>query len=555
MLVLKFLPTLITDGPPQLWMAAAFGPLLISFLLLFWWLLASRASWAERLLGFAGAIGLIAGTIAVSHPTMIGPPNLMLTIPIGMVGFAFGAIIAGNMVTRNRAIIALLIALIGFAYTATLRNVGMWGGFEPIVEYRWNPSAEDLLLVKKAEGSSSDAPKLELTEAQIESLNNPLWAGFRGNDRNGVQQGTEFSLDWDSQPPEEVWRIGVGPGWGAFVVAGDFLFTQEQRGEYECVVCYDAKNGKEIWESKNETRFYEALGGPGPRTTPTLFDGSLYAAGAAGHLSRINAATGQLVWKIDVKELSNSNAPMWGFSSSPIVVGDTVVTYVGGNGKYGTVAFDIADGSFRWGVPAGKMSYSSPQVVSLHGKSYIAMGTNLGLDFISPESGDIVTTYEWKVSGYRSLQPYVVDDETILLPTGLGAGTRKVKFSADLKGEEVWTSMRLKPDFNDIVVKGEFIYGFDQKIFTCIDLKTGKRQWKGGRYGKGQAILLNDSAAILVITETGELALVATDGDEFRELGKLKVFEGKTWNHPVVVGDRLYIRNDEEAACYRLPVE
>ena len=167
-------------------------------------------------------------------------------------------------------------------------------------------------------------------------------------------------------------------------------------------------------------------------------------------------------------------------------------------------------------------------------------------------------TYEWDYKGYRALQPCVVGSDKILIPTGMGTGTRLIQLSETESktwtATEVWTSLRLKPDFNDLVVHQGYIYGFDVGIFTCIDLATGKPQWKQGRYGKGQVLLVADSGSLIVVTESGEVKLLEANPEKFREMGSLSAMDGKTWTHPVLVGSRLFVRNAEEAVCYELPI-
>jgi hypothetical protein len=146
--------------------------------------------------------------------------------------------------------------------------------------------------------------------------------------------------------------------------------------------------------------------------------------------------------------------------------------------------------------------------------------------------------------------------ESVLLPTGMGAGTRLIRLQRNGEvwaAEDVWTSRYLKPDFNDFVVYQDHLYGFDSSIFTCIRLGSGERGWKGGRYGKGQVILLQDSGLLLVLSEQGEGVLLRATPEAHEELAAFHLLEGKTWNHPAIVGDRLFVRNAEEAACYRLP--
>ena len=139
----------------------------------------------------------------------------------------------------------------------------------------------------------------------------------------------------------------------------------------------------------------------------------------------------------------------------------------------------------------------------------------------------------------------------------MNAGTRCIriaKANGQWAAEELWTSRNLKSDFTDLVTYQGYAYGNDAGIWTCIDLKTGERKWKGGRYGKGQAVVLENSGLLLIAAEDGQLALVLADPNGYTEVASFKALEGKTWNHPVLIGDRLYLRNAQEAAAYKLPL-
>ena len=187
----------------------------------------------------------------------------------------------------------------------------------------------------------------------------------------------------------------------------------------------------------------------------------------------------------------------------------------------------------------------------------VLMLTNEGLTLVDPATGRERLNYAWKFDQYRALQPHVIGDDTILLPTGMSAGTRAIRITKkddQWSATELWTSRDLKPDFTDLVTYQGYAYGNDAGLWTCIDLKTGERKWKGGRYGKGQALLLADSGLLLVAAEQGTVALVSADPAAFKEVASFKALEGKTWNHPVVVGNRLYVRNSQEAAAYELPL-
>ncbi|MCP4942132.1 MAG: PQQ-binding-like beta-propeller repeat protein [Planctomycetaceae bacterium] len=558
MVVAKMLPSMIENGPSQIWMSAAFGPLLGALLVLGWWLLASRARWQERLLGLIGLAVTFGLAAVLLHPTMLGPAVLVLTIPLGVGAFAMGTIVLSRVHSPARTGIALLMAFIGFGYTDLLRAEGMWGDFAFDLHWRWAPDAEDRLL------ASQDEPKAE-TSAQYSKteirgwLANPEWSGFRGQQRDSRQRGAVFTSDWESRPPKEQWRVPVGPGWSSFAVAGNLLYTQEQVSDRELISCYDAVSGGKIWTQGIESRFDDPLGGPGPRGTPTLAEGGVFSLGAQGWLSRVDPVSGELIWKQDLREVAQCSPPMWGFCSSPLVVDGLAIVYAGGGNGKGLLAFNAADGEVVWAVQAGRNSYASAQLATIAGQVRLLMLTGDGLSIHELDTGKLLFDYEWESGGYRSLQPQVIDGNKILLPSGMGTGTRLIELDAEdskvgWSATELWTTLQFKPDYNDFVVYEGNLYGFDSGIFTCIDLKTGERQWKGGRYGKGQVLLLEDSGLLLIAAEKGQLVLLEATPEARIELFKMDALDGRTWNHPVVVGDRLYLRNSSEAVAFQLPV-
>jgi outer membrane protein assembly factor BamB len=298
------------------------------------------------------------------------------------------------------------------------------------------------------------------------------------------------------------------------------------------------------------------MGGPGPRATPTLANGGLFVTGATGVFLRLNPATGNVVWQKDLKELAGRETPMWGFSSSPLVVGSNVMVWAGGKDGKGLLAFDVETGASRWAAPTGNDSYSSPQLTTIAGEQLVLMPSNDGLVLVDPATGEVRLNYAWKFSGYRALQPAVVGGDTVLLGTPMNAGTRAIRIktaNGKLAAEELWTTRNLKPDFSDMVTYQGYVYGNDGGFLVCLDLKTGDRKWKDGRYGKGQMLLLESAGLLLVAAEDGRVHLVRADPREFAEVNSFKALEGKTWNHPVVVGDKLYIRNSQEAAAFQFP--
>lgn len=559
--VCRILPSLI-DGVH--WVVMVFGPMLCGVLLLVWWLAASRATGKEKIVGFVGVIAILIGTVLLLHDSMLGPkrtpfaPGFMLvTLQLGLAAFAIAAIVFSRMLSFRRTVLIVLATLCGFGCTTLVRNEGMRGNGAQEFSWRWQPTKEEQLVALK----KSEKPNQEQTmvgELLEEDLANPAWPAFRGPNRDGVQRGSLVLADWESNPPELLWKTEVGPGWSSFAVAGNLLFTQEQLGTKELVVCYSAEDGKQIWVHEDESRFEEAMGGPGPRATPTIADGALFTTGATGHLTRLDLLTGKVVWQQDLREMADREPPMWGFSASPLIVNRVVIVHAGGKDDKGTLAFDVETGELRWGTPAGDHSYCSPQSATLADQEVVLMLTNKGLHVLDPNEGSIVLDYEWTTEEYRAVQPKLLADDHLLIPTGMGYGTRRIQVTSE-EGEfgakDIWTSRNLKVDYNDFVLYKGYAYGFDGNIFTCVNLEDGSRSWKRGRYGNGQALLLEDCGLLLVISEQGELVLLEANPEKHVELAKIPALEGKTWNHPVLIGDRLYIRNAQEAACYRLPLQ
>jgi outer membrane protein assembly factor BamB len=248
---------------------------------------------------------------------------------------------------------------------------------------------------------------------------------------------------------------------------------------------------------------------------------------------------------------TKASIPEWGFSSSPLVVDDVVVIAVAGR----LIGYDRATGTPRWTGERNGGGYSSPHVYTIDGVPQVLLLSGTGATSVAPADGTVLWKHAWE--GGSIVQPAMVDGDLVINSISMmgGEGLRRLTVKRAGEGwavEERWTSKALKPYFNDFVIHKGHAYGFDGSILASVDLADGKRKWKGGRYGAGQMVLLPDQDVLLVLSEEGELALVSATTDTFTELARFKAIEGKTWNHPVLVGDVLLVRNGEEMAAFRL---
>jgi outer membrane protein assembly factor BamB len=520
-----------------------------------WWLTNGRLSWSERLAGLGIGFGIwtLAGFLcdkSVNHFAL----GLMALPWWYTIAFAW-LVLAGKQTSRLRLSGLAALAMLTFGVFTLFRWDGLDGAQHSVVSWRWTPTPEQQFLAAKSTQDSTTASKLPTPTARTLTIQSGDWPEFRGLGCTGQVHGFKIATDWQANPPKLVWRERVGPAWSGMTIVDGLLFTQEQRGDQEAVICYDATTGKEVWVHEDATRFFEALSGSGPRGTPTFVDGLLYTHGATGKLNCLKASTGKQQWSRDIVADSGAPVPQWGHSCSPLVTDGLVVIFAGGDKGKSLLAYDAKTGEPAWTVDAGKDSYSSPQFALLAGQRQILYLSDRGLLSFDLEGKPL-----WQHvfdQGVISpvVQPQLVGDDSILIqnPFGVSVLTLKTEAGGSPAVKERWASTKLKPSLNDFVVHDGAIYGFDDGIFGCLDLATGDRRWKRGRYGHGQVLLLPEQSLLVILSEKGEVALVSARADKHEELGRFNAITGKTWNHPTLVRGRLYVRNDEEMACYELP--
>jgi outer membrane protein assembly factor BamB len=573
---------------------AIFAGMLGALGIIVWWMFFSRAAWVERVAAVILIIVAVVSLRPIVHVSVrTGNMGYMLyfyATPILCLAIVVWAVATrrfSNRIRRASLVAAIVLASVPFV---VIRTAGVSGtGAE--LHWRWTPTPEERLLAQAKDEPKPVAPapappaptppaeipgpppaKVEdkpaaVPLARVAPKDEPTktepaattvgtraeWPGFRGRGRDGVIRGVRIETDWSKSPPVQLWRRPIGPGWSSFAVQGDVFYTQEQRGDDEIVAAYKLTTGEPVWRHRDAARFWESNAGPGPRGTPTLSNGRVYALGATGILNALDASNGAVVWSRSAVTDTGVTIPLWGIASSPLVVNDLVVVATSGR----LAAYDVATGKPRWIRRTAGGGYSSPHLRTIDGVAQILLTSGGGATGVAPADGTVL----WQHPGPSAVgivQPAVTENGDVLFaPADAmgGLGMRRLALTRGPGGwkvEERWTSRGLKPYFNDFVVHEGHAYGFDGSILSCIDLADGARKWKGGRYGQGQLVLLSDQDVLLVLSEDGELALVSATPDKHTELARITAIEGKTWNHPVVVGDVLLVRNGEEMAAFRL---
>ncbi|MBL9130814.1 MAG: PQQ-binding-like beta-propeller repeat protein [Verrucomicrobiaceae bacterium] len=378
---------------------------------------------------------------------------------------------------------------------------------------------------------------------------------FLGEKGDGVLPAPEFHTDWAAHPPREMWRIQIGTGWSGFAVAGHRAITQEQRGEIECVTCYDLRNGTLLWSHTDKAFFTELMGGEGPRATPTLdvITGEVFALGATGMLNCLELATGKQKWQRDVlKDCKSPKNLEWGKSASPLLTAAHVICS-GGDSGTSLIAYQRATGEIAWQSGTDGGSYASPVLHQLDGRDQIVTVNRNSVSGHDPADGKTMWTFDWASNFPKVGQPVLAAPDQVLITSSYGLDSHLLEIKAGA-ARSLMTSSALRTKFSSASVVGSHAYALDEGTLCCVDLKTGERVWREGRYGFGQQIRLGDDL-LLIQAEKGHIVLVKASPDKLHEIARLDALKSKTWNPPTLAGRLLLLRNDREAVCYELPAK
>ena len=358
---------------------------------------------------------------------------------------------------------------------------------------------------------------------------------------------------WPATGLPLLWKEPVGVGYASFTIADGRAYTIEQRRRQEVVGAYDVNTGRELWTQAWNAEYKDTTG-DGPRTTPTWDDGRLYALGATGELRCIDAKTGAVIWGKNILADNQAENLQWAMAASPLIVDDKVIVLPGGSPSKAVVAYNKMTGAPVWKSQGDKAAYVSPMLVTLAGRRQILIEMASRVFGLAPEDGSLLWSQSWDTDmGINVSQPIIVDKNRFFLSSGYGKGAALVEIVGGGKTFEaraIWTNINMKNKFNSSVLHQGFVYGLDEGILVCLDVNTGEKKWKGGRYGYGQVLLA--SGNLIVMSDTGELALVKATPSAYTEVARFAALEGRTWNYPAIANGRLFVRNATQMAAYNI---
>lgn len=449
-----------------------------------------------------------------------------------------------------------------FGVSSQIERVELTADNVPMLEFKWGQRREAALVAHRRAMAERLADTVVDLKIPLDEVAASDVAEFRGPRRDGVVTGPPLSQDWAGHLPRQVWRQPVGAGCAGIILVGNALITAEQRGANEAVVCYDKLTGREVW-SYGYPALIDSTGGAGPRATPTFARGRVYALGSTGKLVCLNANNGQMLWSTEVLDETQDKTIDHGLASSPLVCDQMVIVTPGMQSRRdrnrGVLSYDCETGQLVWGAAARPGSYASPMLVELAGRRQILVFDGAGLVGYDPATGTPLWDFPFadiNKSEFNIVQPLVLSGDRIFVCSGAGAALvhiLAISSGEQLTAESVWSGPEPGCTISNPVVDHDTFYGLCRGILTCVDLNTGKRLWKRGRYRHGQ--LLRYDQQLIIQGEGGDLALVAADPLAFREVTRFHALDGdKTWNFPALSEGFIYLRNHREMACYDLRV-
>lgn len=483
--------------------------------------------------------------------------TIIAAIVLPPVGLILIWINKGKVIRKVIASLAVILITIGYFYA-----------FDYLSRMRNNEAQYDRLEAHRQEQAANPPVAAAVATATPEAQPSPsaspvaggatpatpsrnYWTNYRGLRRDG-KYDQPVSTSWPANGPPVLWKQPVGIGYASFAIADGKAFTIEQRRRQEVVAAYDVATGRELWKQGWDAEFTDSTG-DGPRSTPTWDQGRVYALGATGELKCLDANTGAVIWGRNILSENQASNLQWAQSASPLVVDDKVIVLPGGGGGKSVVAYNKMTGAPVWRALDDRQAYVSPMLVELGGRRQIVVVSSLRVVGLTPENGSLLWSYPWDTDmGINVSQPVVVDRNRFFISSGYGKGAALVELKANgntFTPATIWENTNMKNKFNSSVLHNGYVYGLDEGILVCLDVNTGERKWKEGRFQYGQVIL---ASGHLIVTngDTGEVALIKATPDKYTEVARFAALQGRMWNYPAIADGRLLVRNATEMAAY-----
>jgi outer membrane protein assembly factor BamB len=390
------------------------------------------------------------------------------------------------------------------------------------------------------------APAEQLAQSQD-------WYQWRGPNRDGHSQETGLLQAWPKNGPPPAWRAaGVGEGYSSFSASHGRLYTLGARGNLEYVVALDRATGRKLWEYQNGRRFTNDRG-DGPRGTPTVDGDRLYVLGGSGDLTCLDAASGTRIWTVNLVQKFGGVNPYWGYSESPLIVGDRLVVNAGGS-RASIVAINKANGATLWQQHSDGAGYSSPMLLRTGSLQQVIFFTDSRTLAVDARDGRLLWSYTKAANGTANIATPIVRGTRVFVSSdyGTGAALLEVRAAGNIAtANEVYFTRDMRNHHASSVLVGDHLYGFSSSILTALAFDTGAMAWRDRSVGKGSLVV--GDGRLYLYSENGVVGLAEPSPAGYREHGRFTIPEQSgrpTWSHPILTGGLLVLRDQDAVYAY-----
>jgi outer membrane protein assembly factor BamB len=375
------------------------------------------------------------------------------------------------------------------------------------------------------------------------------WYQWRGPNRDGKSLETGLLKSWPAEGPPLAWQTaGAGVGYSSFSSVNGRLYTLGDRGESGFVIALDASTGKQLWATPNGPSYYNSYGS-GQRGTPTIDGDRLYALSATGDLACLDTATGRVLWHKDIVREYRGSVPEWGYSESPLVVGDRVIVHAGGP-KASIVALNKLTGATLWNSESDGAAYSSGVIARVGDVTqavYFSDHRTLGVDV---RDGRLLWSYDRASNGTANIATPIVSGTRVLVSSDYDTGTGLIELSSS-GAREVYFTRNLQSHYSSPVLVGDYLYGLSDSILTAMRFADGTVAWRNRGVGKGSLIYADE--CLYLYSEDGVVGLAEATPEAYRERGRFRLpgDHPPTWApNPIITNGKLILRNQEQVYAY-----
>ena len=369
------------------------------------------------------------------------------------------------------------------------------------------------------------------------------WPQWRGANRDGISLESGWQTTWPEAGPKIAWKVNVGIGCSSFAVDNDYAFTMgNERVDKDegAVFCLEVANGSVRWRhtfpSTLDPKYFDG----GQLSTPTVDGEFVYALGRQGQLFCLKRTTGAPVWSKDLVKDFGGEMPTWGYSGSPLLMGDKLIVEAGGKGS-SVIALNKNTGQLLWKAGDDIAGYGSPIAFEPVAGTGVAFFNGVGLVIRHQSDGTEIARYPWKTQYNVNAATPVVFGNQVFIASGYGRGCTLLNFGrAGLS--KVWESKVMRNKMNSCVLWQNCLFGFDEGELACIDFATGEVKWKQKGLGMGALTLANGK--LIVLGEDGTLAIVDPSPAGYKELARAHVLGKTCWTSPVLANGRIFCRNN-----------